>query len=918
MIKRIIMSVLVLTFVLPNTVFCALPVNDNAKKIDINIKEVEMSTLKNLQFDKVDLTPYANRSYIDEVAGDMTGGWSDQGPDNDMRNFNLFGDVEVLGIPFNVIPGGSNGNRTVVAVRGKNNMELPNRVEIPYNKKAAGAYFLHSAPYAFSAGHFVGRYTFEYSDGTSAYTDLLSTYQISDFFGTTVPKYGKLAWLGDNKFANDNGYRINLSLLALKNPYPDKVIKNVIAETEGDSSFIMLVALTFVNEGPYYLQDGSIALNPDSNWLTAQERDMKKAQNSPIDVSYILDAPAGKYGFLKSEGDSFVFENGQKAKFWGTNLVGKANFPDKQKAEELSTLISQLGFNMVRMSELDGDFKDNIFEDGNNTSTLNKDSMDKLCYLIKCLKDKGIYTYLTVTSKRKAKDGDGIEEIEDVSDGYKVEGFFDDKLISLQKDYLKKLLTYKNPYTGLEIGKDPCVAIVEFMDSNSIFMHSENISGKYGISSDKYFNSLNEKFNEYMYQFAKNDSSLKIRWKGDYGYTPEKGISRKSLEVLGGWKNDPLYSDNHKIDIAMFMMGIHNEYYNQMNSVAKECGFKGVTTACSNAENEFEFGDIFSKEKTDFVAVNAYNSVNMGVGKGLDPVFLDADLGIMKELINSRIYNKPYMVSGYGTGFGAKFTADFNLAMAAISAQQGWSACQYYLSDGIDEKNNTFSLTKDFSQISLMPAAAILNKGLDELSNTHTVRLNKKVLIPSNFETTDFTSMLDKKVSVSLTKGVSDEYGTKDNKEKYRNKYFVFDSGKGVYSIRTYNTEACVGMLSEIEVFEHMEVDINSSACAIALSVLDNKKFNNADRYLLTCTPRSRNKGMIVDEWYNIAGGEETVMEPIFGKVILKLGDVDVYALDFSGQRVEKVECAKDNDGNTVLDLTYQGTVYYEIVKGDK
>ena len=60
---------------------------------------------------------------------------------------------------------------------------------------------------------------------------------------------------------------------------------------------------------------------------------------------------------------------------------------------------------------------------------------------------------------------------------------------------------------------------------------------------------------------------------------------------------------------------------------------------------------------------------------------------------------------------------------------------------------------------------------------------------------------------------------------KFRNKYFVFDSGKGVYSIRTYNTEACVGMLSEIEVFEHMEVDINSSACAIALSVLDNKKF---------------------------------------------------------------------------------------------
>ena len=111
-------------------------------------------------------------------------------------------------------------------------MELPNRVEIPYNKKTAGAYLVQSAPFAFSAGHYVGRYSFEYTDGTVAYTDVISSKHISDFFGSGVPEYGKRAWLGDNKYANANGYKINCSMFALKNPNPDKIVKNLILERE--------------------------------------------------------------------------------------------------------------------------------------------------------------------------------------------------------------------------------------------------------------------------------------------------------------------------------------------------------------------------------------------------------------------------------------------------------------------------------------------------------------------------------------------------------------------------------------------------------------------------------------------------------------------------------------------------------------
>ena len=89
------------------------------------------------------------------------------------------------------------------------------------------------------------------------------------------------------------------------------------------------------------------------------------------------------------------------------------------------------------------------------------------------------------------------------------------------------------------------------------------------------------------------------------------------------------------------------------------------------------------------------------------------------------------MVSGYNTGFGAKFSGDTVLAMAALAGQQGWSACQYYYTDGIDNKNNSFEIENDLTRLALMPAAAILNSGIDEMKNSYNATLPMNSLIPS-------------------------------------------------------------------------------------------------------------------------------------------------------------------------------------------
>ena len=894
-------------------VYAALPVPQNSEVIEHNVESVELSELKQSKFEKIDLRPYANRSFVDNVAGDMTGGWSDQGPENDMRNFNLFGEVEILGIPFDVIPQGENGGKSVLAIRGKDNIELPKRVEIPYNKTAAGVYFLQSAPYAFSAGHYVGRYSFEYTDGTICYTDVLSSYEISDFFGSSVPKYGKTAWLGDNAYASANGYRINLSLLALKNPHPDKTIKNLVMETEGNSSFIMIVGLTFTDKGPYYLQDGDIALNPPTvGWAKAEDKDFNKSKGTSVDVSYLLDAPAGKHGFLNTKGDSFVFEDGTKAKFWGTNLYGKACFPEKNEAQNLADEIAQNGFNMVRMSGLDGDYECNIFSDGDNTLNLDPDSMDKLCYFIKCLKDKGIYVYLTVTSERPVLAGDGIEAIDDVAAGYKVEGFFDGKLIELQKDYLGKLLTYNNKYTSLAIGEDPAVAMIEYMDSNSMYAYSANPRSKNGVGSEYYFNQLNEKYNDFVREKYKTVSALKKAWALDYGIIDNNVFKNKGLSIYGAYQNSPIIGARHKTDIALFLQSIHKDYYKEMETVARKCGFKGVSTSHSNPGNEVEFGNPDSA----FVAVNAFNSVNMGMGKDINPSVFDKGLGVVDDIVKSKMVNKPLMISGYNTGFGAKFTGDTVLAIAALSGQQGWSACQYYYTDGIDNKNNTFEIENDLTRLALMPAAAILNSSMEELKEDCVVNISASAAIPVEFNRINLPNVFDKKVSVSMQNSIFENLASEDNADKYSNPNFRTDADKHISSIRTSNTEAFVGVPGKAESFDHIDYIFNSAICAASLNALGGKDFESADRFLLTTVGRTRRQDQLTDEWFNITGEGDMVTEQVAGQVVLKLGKVRVYALNFSGERLWEMQQITDSRGNTIIPITKEtSAVYYEIVR---
>jgi hypothetical protein len=125
----------------------------------------------------IDLSQFVNRSFADEVADDGAGGWSDQGPNCDMREVKT--GMRILGgVPFNILPG-----KSIVVLKSiyRKHGNLPDRVSIPFGRKVDALFFLHSA--AYFEGSF--KYVLHYADGKDL-TIAMDARNMRDWAGEAV------------------------------------------------------------------------------------------------------------------------------------------------------------------------------------------------------------------------------------------------------------------------------------------------------------------------------------------------------------------------------------------------------------------------------------------------------------------------------------------------------------------------------------------------------------------------------------------------------------------------------------------------------------------------------------------------------------------------------------------------------------
>ena len=175
-----------------------------------------------------------------------------------------------------------------------------------------------------------------------------------------------------------------------------------------------------------------------SAWIPFPISAYEEIEGSVLDMAWLLDPPAGCHGFLTVQGDRFVFEDGTPARFWGGNFFGEANFPEPEEARKLAGIVARSGANVVRLHHLDvvAPWTDKIVKRSLfggqapvTTRRLDPVMLDKFDYLVKCLKDRGIYIFLSPVSSRFVRPGDGFPGdsagFRDLAQGLKLEGMFD-------------------------------------------------------------------------------------------------------------------------------------------------------------------------------------------------------------------------------------------------------------------------------------------------------------------------------------------------------------------------------------------------------------------------------------------------------------------------------------------------------------
>ncbi|HEX8199532.1 MAG TPA: hypothetical protein VF590_03530, partial [Isosphaeraceae bacterium] len=206
---------------------------------------------------------------------------------------------------------------------------------------------------------------------------------------------------------------------------------------------------------------GQVALQPYAI-------DWSKAAESAVDLSGFLRAPAGADGFIRVEGAHLVRPDGSRFRIWGVNLSGPDCFPTHDEAARLAADLARMGVNCVRLHHLDNSWGRNIFDAARgDTRHLDPESRDRLDFLVARLKDRGIYSNLNLNVSRNYLPGDAVRDAPLLGSG-KSATLFNDRLIELQREYARQLLTHANPYTGRPYRAEPAVAVVEIVNENSL------------------------------------------------------------------------------------------------------------------------------------------------------------------------------------------------------------------------------------------------------------------------------------------------------------------------------------------------------------------------------------------------------------------------------------------------------------------
>lgn len=244
-----------------------------------------------------------------------------------------------------------------------------------------------------------------------------------------------------------------------------------------------------------------------------------------LDYSHLLDAPAGKHGFVKTRKGHLYFEDGTRARFLGFNVAARSNTPDHETADKMAERFASMGVNIIRLHAADAPVGEEpgswssckeapLLDYPSGTSRkFNPEGLDRFDYFAAKLKEKGIYLHIDLIVAREFQEADGLEYPRKGPSCMKRYYMYNERMIQLQKEYAKDFLCHVNPYTGLALIDDPAVVTIQINNEDTAI--KGNMGGDAGEEMKPYREEVQKRFNEFLLMKYYTRERLKEAWTYD-------------------------------------------------------------------------------------------------------------------------------------------------------------------------------------------------------------------------------------------------------------------------------------------------------------------------------------------------------------------------------------------------------------------
>ena len=634
----------------------------------------------------------------------------------------------------------------------------------------------------------------------------------------------------------------------------------------------------------------------------------------PVDISQVFasEKPAGKHGFCRADGDDLRFEDGTLALFWGVNINGSANFPEKDYADRFAARLAQAGVNLVRFHQLDAQWAtSNIFQFRKNkrlttTRVLDPESLDRLDYLVYALKEQGIYLYMDLMTYRKFKADDGVEYAIELKDSAKPFSTVNRKLIELQKEFATQLWCHRNPYTGLAYKDDPAFVLTEITNECDLITNGCDIpEGKPGHS---YSLEVRHAFRDWL---AENNI--------DYDWA-HCDLNKQVQPIL-----------NFKIHVT-------RAYYKEMREHLRAIGVRIPITGTNWNKTP---GLIPCQQDMDFTDTHAYFHKDFEWGveeKTCAHIRITDQKSILAKQSAMKLSGKPFFISEWDVPWPNSYRAEGPLYYAAVCALQGWSGMAVHTYaytaqpdrvdklgqevssvgiGGIAYRTGLFSVWNDPAKFGLFQHAALIVRRGDIAPAKQKVTV-KLTSLEKNVTTAQETGLEMHRLATVLDDGTEAVAPThsfawdgstvrSDNGQLWRS------LERRLGAIDTPRTKALYGRLgfmgwtgytSNIAGTEvcGMKVKAATDWGVIALSSLTDTPIERSDYMLLTTIGRARNTGAEFDGDKMLELGSAPIQsEVIKATLTLKTDrtDLAVWGIGPEGYPVGKLDARFENGAMT-------------------